>query len=227
MIEHPRAVVAAIVVAAFAIAILHTRQRKRRGSSKPTTPHRCSECADIDVSIMRDLGSKRKCPPFKSAQKAWLEERSRPPVPLMDRVQRAMAANAIANASAVRKVETDDDDGDGHGHQDADVDANKGAGAADQEEETPLVLLQAAWREQRRDPSVALVLAETARRRAKADGAPTEVYQRTAFLCGKILTEAYCDFDTGARLLAESIVGHPTGWPDRQVGLLSSTAVIA
>ena len=82
----------------------------------------------------------------------------------------------------------------------------------------PEVLLQAAWREQRRDPTVALALAEVARRRARAGGAPAELHQRTAFLCGKILTEAYCDFHAGAALLAEAVAAQPDGWPGRQVG---------
>ena len=144
-------------------------------------------------------------------------------MPLGVRVQQAIVANDLATQGGQQHH-----DGGGGGRGGGGGGGGNGVGfnvegescgIVDESDTTmaPEALLQAAWREQRRDPTVALALAETARRRARAGGAPTELYQRAAFLCGKLLTEAYCDFDAGAALLAEAVAAHPDGWPGRQV----------
>lgn len=172
------------VCLAVALAVRQWQVRdthKEVAVTRPTYRHtkRRDRVLAVPIEELRDLGSRRKCPPGRAAQREWLEEQKRPPRPLESRVAEAVHRNP------------------GQGDRRPD--------AAD--------MLQAAWREQRRDPTVALVLADRARKIATHQ----QLHSRTTFLVGKVLVEAYCDFELGAAYMAHAIEVHPGSWPSREL----------
>ena len=93
------AAAAAVVVGAVAAAVVSSRRRTAyatpapagspRPHGLPVPPSSVVPVQPGDLGLptdLQDLGSKKKCPPFKAARRKWIEEQKRGPPPVAGRV---------------------------------------------------------------------------------------------------------------------------------------------